>query len=304
MKNAILTGCSGFIGRHMIKLLIENHYEVYAVIRNFSKASQIEENPHVHVIETDLKNLSAAHFPCLKYDFFLHMGWGGVNREEIDNESIHLQNYDTSIRCLNVANTLKCEVFADTGSRAEYGINCQYCNEDIIGEPTNAYGYYKKKFYEHAVKECCKLNLEYIHFRLFSVIGIDDHPWSLVSMACKNFKSNREMNFGACNQLWNFMSVDDACRAMLTVIKNYDRIPAFDNRIINIASSDTRILKDYIQTIYKLSNSNSKMKFDNTKKGYNTCPSTKKLQEYFDWKDRITFENEIINILSSVEYNE
>lgn len=300
-RNIILTGASGFIGRYMAAELLNRECGVYVVVRDAHKADMWREYGNCHTVVCELNALNADLFPKQNYDAFIHMAWGGVNREEIDDMDIHRGNYMNSVRCLQTAHELNCRLFADTGSRAEYGMVDGACKEDILGDPDNAYGKMKLEFYNHAFAFCQQADMGYIHFRLFSVIGIGDHPWSLVSVACNNFSSGIRMDMGACRQLWNFMSVQDAVRAMLQCIDYYYKLPAGDNCIVNIASADTRILRDFIYEIHQLADSDSEMLFDETRKGYDSDPSVYKLNAYIGWKDQTAFKDEIINILSNIK---
>ncbi len=302
MKNVIVTGGTGFIGQYMIKMLLERDCDVYVIVRKTSKLPEFFSTPGCHIIISDLASLTAELFPPKKYDVFLHLGWGGVNREEIDKKSIHLDNFNNSKKCIHIAESLKCELFADSGSRSEYGKDCAFCSEDNIGNPSDEYGYYKKLFYEYAVDFCNHNVCRYIHFRLFSVIGPGDHPWSLISTACRVFMQNEELKVGACEQLWNFMSINDVCEAMIDVMENHDLLSARDNKIVNIASADTRILRDYIKAVHELANSTSKITFDMTKTGFSSNPSIYKLSTIFSWKDKTTFEDEISRILNEERY--
>ena len=300
-KSVIITGASGFIGRYLTAELLERDYDVYIIMRDAHKADMWAGYHNSHVIACELHALRAEMFPKQKYDAFIHLAWGGVNREEIDDVDIHKNNYENSVYCLKAAYELDCQIFADTGSRAEYGNINGVCEESIAGNPNNAYGKMKLEFYHYTREFCQKCSMEYLHFRLFSVIGVGDHPWSLISTACSNFVAGTPMKMGACRQLWNFMSVHDAVSAMLQCIEEYHKLPRDDNRIINIASADTRILRDFIYEIHKWAHSDSELIFDESMSGYDSNPSIHKLSAYIGWKDQIGFENEIMNILGSIE---
>ena len=175
----------------------------------------------------------------------IHLAWGGINREEINDEEIHKQNYINSIKCLNKAKELNCEKFIETGSRAECGNEDAIIPEEISGEPLNIYGKFKRLFNEFAHDYCRNNDMEYLHLRLFAVTGPGDHPWSLVSECCRKFSDNEPMNFGSCEQIWNYLDVRDAARTIVCLIGG-DFKSCEGNHIINIASETSRPLKEYI----------------------------------------------------------
>ena len=62
MKRALVTGITGQDGRHLSKLLVENGYQVFGLIRGQAnpKAEMVlEENPAIEMIDGDLRDLSS-----------------------------------------------------------------------------------------------------------------------------------------------------------------------------------------------------------------------------------------------------
>ena len=51
-KNVIVTGATGFIGRYLLAELLQNGYEVYAVVRNPEKLPKYDNNTQLHIIST------------------------------------------------------------------------------------------------------------------------------------------------------------------------------------------------------------------------------------------------------------
>lgn len=303
MKNVVLTGASGFIGRYLLKQLLEEGYFVTAVIRSKDKEKELLEfiglnnavNKNLFFVESALEDIESASFPQTNYYSWIHLAWGGVNREEIDNEELHKLNYNNSKKCLNKSKELNCEKFVETGSRAECGTADGIIPEEMCGKPLNNYGKYKRFFYEYAFDYCKNNKLKFLHLRLFAVTGPGDHPWSLVSECCRRFSDNESMNFGSCEQMWNYLDVRDAARMIVCLLDNYN-YSAEDNCIINVANIDSKQLKEYIYSIYNYLNSGSEVVFSD-KKGFDSCPCVNKLIDCYDFSDNYIFEDTIKDIL-------
>jgi hypothetical protein len=70
------------------------------------------------------------------------------------------------------------------------------------------------------------------------------------------------MELSSCTQKWNFLYVKDAVKQIYLLCLYALKNPECKAEVFNIASKDTRVLKDFVQEIYMLSNSNSILNFD------------------------------------------
>lgn len=302
-KRAIVTGANGFIGYYLLKELLDSGYSVCAIARNSENLMHLYKNKKVTIISKSIEDLSVQDFTFDQYDVFFHLAWGGVNRDEIDNPEVHKKNMQLSIKCLDIARQLNCKCFLDTGSKAEYGDQTVRHVETQSCHPINAYGREKLLFFEHAQKKC-QNNMRYFHVRLFSVIGKKDHPWSLISTACRKMRNNEDMTFGACQQLWNFIAVEDATKAIKKIYESSNIKKNCNEIVFNIASYDTRVLRSFIEEIRILTRSKSRLVFETDRfeeKGNFMNPSIEKLVTFTEWKPEITFSQEIYKILDLLE---
>lgn len=93
---------------------------------------------------------------------------------------------------------------------------------------------------------CKQLNIEYIHTRIFSIYGPGDHPWSLIQTCLSTWLQGGKMQLGECTQSWNFLYIEDMALALLHLLTEGT------SGVYNIASKDTRMLRDYIKELYSL----------------------------------------------------
>lgn len=297
-KNVIVTGATGFIGSYLVKELLKHEYRVYAVVRNLDKVSQFTDESGFHVIELDLELLTADDLPKIPFDTFFHLGWAGVNREEINDNTVHMQSMQNSLKCLEIARKAGCRCFVSVGSKAEYGVQEYEQNEEAECKPESAYGKAKLQFYREAYSYCKKVNMQFYHARLFSVIGVGDHPWSLISTACRNLAKDGEMKLGPCTQKWNFTAVEDIAVALRMLSEHTGPVEENDNGIYNIAGKDTRVLKEFVKEIYGICNSRSILSYaKEPSNGDFMNPVTDKIRELTGWKEEICFGDSIRRIL-------
>lgn len=150
MKKILITGCSGYIGSHLCKLL-ENDYEIHGL--------DIKE-PQVPVkkfYQVDITRLFTIPDQTEPYDAVIHLA-ALVNVGE--SEQIPMRYYFTNLNgTTNVMNKIPAKnfIFASTGA----AVGCE-----------SAYGI-SKRAAEDCVREMCTTHktMDYTVFRFYNVIG-------------------------------------------------------------------------------------------------------------------------------------
>lgn len=305
-KTVVITGVTGFIGRHVAKVLLEQGVQVYGLVRPSSaNKDRLPIHENMHIIYGSLADASNCLEAVGRADGFFHFAWGGVNREEIDSLSVQAANVDDSLECLQAARMLGCRIFMDAGSRVEYGIM-----EDGIMEesrechPVNEYGKAKLEFYRQARKLCKQWNMTFYHLRFFSVYGRGDHPWSIISTLVRDLPQGKTVALSACLHRWNFMEVSDAARGVVELYR-HSHSRTGQTHIVNVASEDTRRLRDFVEEIHELCGRKGYLEygtFVQAKEGaLSICPTTKVLKGLTDgeWKEQVTFSQGIRRMLKS-----
>ena len=153
MKKILITGCSGYIGSHLVKMLADK-YEVHGLDINVPQANGLRE-----FYQHDIRKL--IDLPT-EFDAIIHLA-ALVNVGE--SEKMPIQYYITNLNgTMNVLNRIKSKnfIFASTGA-AE---GCE-----------SAYGI-SKRAAEDVVREYCTQHrpIPYSIFRFYNVIGTDGFP--------------------------------------------------------------------------------------------------------------------------------
>ena len=305
-KRIVMTGASGFIGRHVAQELLALGAEVYALVRAFSPhRTLLPVHERFHMVDGSLKDVRLCVEAAGEADGFLHFAWGGVNREEIDSPAVQAENVSDSLECLEAAKRLGCRIFMDAGSRVEYGIMADGIMEESREcHPVNEYGKAKLEFYQQARRLCRQWGMTYYHLRFFSVYGRGDHPWSIISTLVRDLPQGKTVSLSACLHRWNFMEISDAARAVVALYAgSYGR--EGEEYVINVASTDTRKLRSFVEEIHKLCGGKGRLEygtFVQAKEGaLSVCPTVEVLQRLTrgSWTEQVTFSKGIRRMLEN-----
>lgn len=297
----VITGATSFIGVHVINECVKKDYEVYAVVRpNSINLSHLPENDKIHVIELEMGDYDKLAEHIDYADAFVHLAWEGAREPQRDNEEMQLKNYECAISAMNAANHLGCQVFLGSGSQAEYGKVDGEVTELSPCNPTTEYG--KKK-----LLTCSKLNeianssgIRFVWTRIFSVYGKYDYAGTLIMSAGKKMKNDEPIELTACTQLWDYLYVEDAAKAIVTLVEKEKA-----SGIYNIASGVKKPLRAFVEEMKDVFKSKSELKFGMIQYGaggpVNLRPSNAKLMS-LGWRPEVDFKEGITEMLHNVKF--
>jgi nucleoside-diphosphate-sugar epimerase len=234
----------------------------------------------------------------VRADVFIHLAWAGTTHEDRNNPAIHEENVRLSLECVRLAKQMGCQLYVDAGSQAEYGIVPEVLTEDTPCHPITAYGKGKLKMYQESVILTRELGLKYIHLRILSVYGENDHDETLIMSSLKKLKANEPIEMRCGGQKWNYVYVKDAARQIAELSIHAVNDEGFHQEVYNIASNDTRKLQDFIIAMKEVKGSESELSFGgyNPEKDVNLNPDIKKTAAIVKPLTKHAFEEVIAKI--------
>lgn len=261
--NYVITGGSSFIGVALTKLLIAEGHKVFVVCRKCSKTNNnipISEKVSV-VLYDDMSDIRSILNSINGADVFIHLAWNGTSHEGRHNKLMQDDNIRYSLDAVDVAHKLGCKLFLEAGSQAEYGYSKELLKEDMECHPDNEYGRAKFEFGIVGGKKSNELGMKFIHLRIISIYGETDHLWTLVMSSIKKMLNNEPVQLSSCEQLWNFVCIEDAVKQMYLLCRHAINNPDFKSEVYHIGSNDTRKLRSFVDEMYHLTKSKSKLEF-------------------------------------------
>lgn len=296
MKKIIVSGATSFIGIHLINALIEEGKEVTAIVRKKStNLSKIPLSDKIKIIELNMDEYKDIHKYIQKTECFIHLAWDGTRGTQRDNFKLQYQNYENSLQALNSVAKIGCKLVLSAGSQAEYGNYNHLINEDTPCRPQTQYGICKLNFYDSAYEFCNCNGIAFKEPRFFSIYGSGDYEGSMIMSVLKNMLNNADCSLTQCIQYWDFLNIRDAVEGLLTLIET-----ECDDGAYNFGSGDLRLLKSYIEEMYFITKSKSKLMYGQIPYGekgmLSIMPDITKLKG-LGWYPKVTFANGISEII-------
>lgn len=259
----IITGASGFIGVEISKTLLDKGNTVFAVCRKESKnLKDIPKHDNLKVVWADLDHLDAIKNQVDEADVFIHLAWQGTVGGGRNNTEIQETNKANAYTAMRVSKAIGCKVFVDSGSQAEYGTCTELITEESPCNPFSDYGKAKLEVWQKGRILCEELGLKYVHLRIFSMYGENDHPYTLVmSIIDKMLRNEPSIDLSSCTQMWNYVYCTDASKMIVGLCEHAFNDQLFKAEVYNIASDDTRVLKDFVERIKQLTKSSSECNY-------------------------------------------
>jgi len=140
MQRILVTGASGFIGRHVVVTLHEEGYRVVATTRQLKKLDGVKGI--TQAVEMDISDPPADAFDKLgRPEVLIHLAWDGLpNYRSLHHFEREVPRSYGFIKALVEAG-LKSVVVA--GTCFEYGMQSGPLSEDLPTMPSNPYGFAK-----------------------------------------------------------------------------------------------------------------------------------------------------------------
>jgi nucleoside-diphosphate-sugar epimerase len=214
-KKVLITGASGFIGRHCVPLLLERGYEVHAVARRPLFTPNLDLNWHqVDIFDLpDLQKLMVKVRPS----HLLHLAWyaaPGKYWTALDNFRWVTASLDL-VRIFQENGGSRITV---AGTCAEYDWQYGYCSEGTMTNPQTPYGVCKNSLHQMLDSFCQHSKLSMAWGRIFWLYGRYEHPNRLVSFVVRSLLAERVAECSSGYQIRDFLYVNDVANALIKLL--------------------------------------------------------------------------------------
>jgi len=251
MKKILITGCKGYIGQHLVKLL-KNEYEIYGLDLDRG-SNMLHFNDDTRYVNHNIRNsfdnylFELLDWPS-RFDCIIHLAALVRVNESVERPTDY---YETNlVGTVNVLEDFACDnfIFASTGA-AEYPVSpyalSKRCGEDIVKE------------------QCAKHQRDFTIFRFYNVIGSDGIPPTNVDGLFYNLmKAEQTGEFNLYGDDYetrdgspvrDYVHVNEICHAIWQAIET----PAM--KLENLGHGVGMTVKEMVNTYKKVNNCDFKV---------------------------------------------
>lgn len=241
MKRVLVTGASGFIGRHTLNSLIELGFDVHAVTSKKSYPRETDCKWHTANLldSTQVNRLISAVQPT----HLLHFAWY-LTPKDYQSSVNNFYWVQSSLELLLKFKEYGGQRAVMAGTCFEYDTSYGYCSELLTPKaPNSVYGECK-----HALQIMLEgfsniTGLSSAWGRIFFIYGPHEHPDRLVSSVIRSLLQGEPARCSHGNQIRDFLHVQDTADAFVALLESDVTGP------VNIASGYPVTLKEIINKI-------------------------------------------------------
>ena len=266
----IITGGAGFIGKHLVELLIKKENDI-TIFDNFSNSKEESvmylKNLGAKIVKGDIRKIGQINNAMKGHDLVIHLAAKISVDESIKNPSETFQtNVEGTKNVLIACKENEIKKIIASSSAAVYGeskIDVKLTEKSKI-KPISPYGESKVRMENEIRKFSEDQNIDHVILRFFNIYGKNQSSEyaGVITKFIKKIEMNKPLQiFGNGMQIRDFVSVNDVVNSIYHSIENGK------NQTYNIASGNSITIKQLAKLLINLSKKDIKIVHNDEKKG-------------------------------------
>ena len=241
MNKVIVTGANGFIGKTLVRALLDKGYEVVALDVRFDDV--LTNNGHVkcvNVLNREISELKSE-IPYDEYMCFFHLAWAGTSGPARADYSLQLNNVKLTCDYIKLCGEIGCMrvVYASSINEME---TYEYLQSDDI-DPSGGYIYGTGKLAAHlmGVTVAKLIGVEFIPVIITNIYGVGEKSARMIYTSINKLVHKEHCSFTAGYQTYDFIYITDAINSVIAVA---ERGRAFNRYYIG--SGEPKPLREFL----------------------------------------------------------
>jgi len=299
----IVTGGAGFIGSHLVDLLLASEHEVTCIDDlSTGRVSNIEAatpSPRFHAVQCDIRNTAVSQLPWKSADWFFHLaGRADLVPSIVNPEDYFNVNVEGTFRALELARELGVSRFLYAASSTCYGLpDVVPTPETAPCRPAHPYGLTKFLGEQLVMHWSTVYQLPSLSLRLFNVYGPRSRTTGAYGAVFGVFLKQKLAGVpftvvGDGSQTRDFTFVTDVANAFVSAAGS-----KVSGEILNVGSGNTYAVNRLVELL------GGDRTYIPKRPGEPDCTfaDTKKILGLIDWKPKITLEEGVARMLDVID---
>lgn len=255
VKNVLITGATGYIGKHLLKRLINiRNYKITILVRSSSDLDiikDLKDQIYIHNYESNYESIDLL-FKKSKFDHVIHLASFASNYHSTSNVvDIIDSNIKLGVFILEAMKNYGCKYFINTSTYAQ-----NYRDQNY--EPISLYAATKKAFEDLIDYYCLDGNINSISLKLYDVYGYDDHRKHKI-LNSLIAQTDNFINLTKGEQKLYMVFIDDVIDAYLAAM---DLVTEIKGHVIyGVYGEEKYSLKEVIKILEEVCNRKFNIKF-------------------------------------------
>lgn len=292
---ALVTGCAGFIGSHIVERLLKDEYEVIGIdcftdyySRALKQANLADALNHNNFEFCEANLLDMETYPEVDYVFHeaaqagVRASWGK------SFEFYTRNNIEVTQKLLEFYKDSKIKKFVYASSSSVYGDVKLPMKEESVLRPVSPYGVTKL-----AGEKLCYLywknySVPTVSLRFFTVYGPRQRPDMAIRKFVKAILNEEEITiFGDGTQTRDFTHIDDVVEANILAASS-----EIEGEIFNVGGGSRISVTDLITLLEEITGKKARVRYIELQKGdvRDTLADTQKTQKQLNWQPKVKIE--------------